>query len=159
MKKIMMVLAAVALLAAAGVSISAANAKPGGQELKLDGVVREVTPGPSASLPKAAMEYVEIDLFRDGDAGGAVIGEGDLMAMVTAPVGVSEVMGLHVLHIFGEGEIHVSLGPGIGRNPGGRVGAIIGGTDIYRGVTGEYHLQSVVGGEIHITFKFNPGRN
>ena len=158
MKKIIMVLGVVALLVVAAVSMGVANAKPGGQELMVDAVITNLTPGSSSTLNKGETLYVEFDLFRQGDAGGEVIGEGDFMGMSTAG-NVSGAMGLFVYRIDDIGEIHVSAGSGTGVDPEGRIGAIIGGTGIYRGVTGEYHHKSVGGGELHITFKFNSGQN
>ena len=158
MKKIIMVLGVVALLAVAAVSMGVANAKPGGQELKVDALITTISPGPSPALAKGATLYVEFDLFRQGDAGNEVVGEGDFMGMSTAG-NVSEAMGLFVYRLDGKGDIHVSSGAGTGLAPEGRIGAIIGGTGIYRGVTGEYHHKAVGGGEIHITFKFNSGKN
>jgi len=123
-------------------------------------LVTELTqPGGSINLDKGEPEYAELALYEQGDAGGAAIGEGDVMIIATAPVGVQENMGLWVYKIFGKGEIHVSTGPGTGRNPGGRIEAIIGGTGFYRGVTGEYHQLTVgerPGAVLQLTFTFQP---
>ncbi len=121
-------------------------------------VFTAAAPDVSRNLGKGEPQYIEWDLYGEGDAGGELIGKAHYMAVVTTPINVQGNMGLFVHEIFEKGEIHVSLGRGLSSNPGGRVGAIIGGTGIYRGVTGEYHLETV-GGERHITMKFNSGRN
>ena len=65
MKKIIMVLGVVALLAVAGISMGVANAKPGGQELVLDTKITFLFPGASNTLDKGAAEYLESVLFRE----------------------------------------------------------------------------------------------
>lgn len=153
MKRIIMVLGVMALLAVAVVSMGVANGAPGGRELIMDALVVEISPGVSTTLDKGQTEYVELDLFEEGDAGGVAIGEGDGMSMATEPMGVAGTMGLFVYEIFGEGEIPVSSGPGLAGDPGGRTGAIIGGTGLYRGTTGEHNV-TFIEGVITINFKF-----
>lgn len=150
-----MILGVVALLAA--VSMGVASQPRGVPEFRLDGEIMLLIPGYSSTLEEGERLYAEIDLYGEGDLGGVIIGKGHYMAMGTAPVGVSGSMGLFFYEIFGEGEIHVSVGPGSGFTPP-RVGVIIGGTGIYRGVTGEYsHVTDAP--DLYITFKFNSRRN
>ena len=154
-----MVLGVVALLAAAGVSLGVANAKPGGQELRLDTVSTDLAPSDILSLAKSGMIYAKADIFQEGDAGGTVIGQVDVMAMKTTGSGENVLaMGLFTYKIFGEGEIHVSHGPGNSTLSEGRSGVITGGTGNFRGVGGESHVLTVAGVG-HATFNFNSGRN
>ena len=71
MKKIMMVLGVVALLAAAGVSIGVANAKPGGQELTVDLVlVANTATVPGSSFMEIGERFTAIfELYNEGEAG------------------------------------------------------------------------------------------
>ena len=160
-KVAIMVLGAMALLVVAVVSIGVANGAAGGQELIVDAFVPEQIPGPSITLGKGEDEYAKLVLYEEGNAGGVAVGKGAAMLIATEPVNVHGIMGLFVYEIFGKGEIHISAGPGTPRDPGGRIGAIIGGTGTYRGVTGEYHHVAVDDPVtfLRITFKFNSGMN
>jgi len=154
MRKIIMVLGVVALLAVAAVSFGIINADSDDQEqLTLDALVDVVTPADPTALPKGATYYAALDLFGEGDAGGTVIGKLDSMTMSTAPADVLEGMSLSVYKIDGEGEIYVAFGPGNAFIEG-TPGAITGGTGKYRSATGEA-LLTVVGGVIRTAFTLN----
>ena len=74
MKRYLLVLGVVALLTIAVALIGAANGASASQELRIDALVTEITPGPGGSinLGKGEAEYVELALYEGGDVGGGV---------------------------------------------------------------------------------------
>jgi len=154
MTKIIMVLGVVALLAVVGIFMGVANAKSAVGELTIDAKFVAFFPDRSANLPEGVPYYSVLDIFKEGEIGGVPIGEGHLMNMATEPIGTSGTISRWVVRIFGEGEIHLSTGPRIGPAP--QLGAIIGGTEIYRGASGDFSRETIGGGELRITFHFQP---
>ena len=63
MKKIIMVLGVMALLALAGISVDVVNAKPEGQELAIDKRITFLVPGSSRTLNEGEVEYTESVVF------------------------------------------------------------------------------------------------
>lgn len=158
MNKIIAAMGVVAILAAMIFSIGLVSAKPGGQELNVD-VRTTFATGTTGGLPEGKMVHVKQDIFAEGDAGGTVIGQVNIMVMSTEPVGVNQAMGLFVYKIFGKGEIYVSTGPSNSSSPDGTTGVITGGTGQFRGVSGESNFKTVAGVGSSVTFKFNSGMN
>ena len=159
MKKLILVMTVVALLVVAAVSVGVANGAPGGQELRFETVNTDLSPGSTTTLPKAGIAAAAFDIYEEGDAFGTIIGQGKAMAMATEDVTVQGAIVIFAFEVTGKGEIHVSSGFGNSSAPGGRPGVILGGTGIYRGVTGEFLLERIAPGVLLATFKFNSGRN
>ena len=154
MNKIIAAMGVVAILAAMIFSIGLVSAKSGGQELNVD-VRTTFFTETTGDLPEGGMVHVKQDIFAEGDVGGTVIGQVNIMVMATEPVGVNQAMGLYVYKIFGKGEIYVSTGPSNSRDPDGTTGAITGGTGQFRGISGEsnFKTEPLVGSSVN--FKFN----
>ena len=138
MKKLLMVLGVMALLAAA-LSVTAATTTADDDDKLVVDVDSTFIPSTSFLLAKGELGYVEGDVFEEGQTGvAAPIGKLIGSFVATEPVGTRGSFNHWVYRIFGEGDIHVAhVREDAAGNPPFE-GAITGGTGEFEGEAGEF---------------------
>ena len=121
------------------------------QRLVVDGVATLTRPSAPVDLDKGERVYLELDLFREGQAGvGVPIGEAKIDGVATEPAGTFGLFNRLVFRIFGEGDIYVAALP-VGEQ---LEGAIIGGNGEFSGASGEFSFTITSPGVFRHVFTF-----